>query len=408
MRASITTELLRKLPLQNVDIRDTKLTGFILRCRASGHHSFRVEVGRGRRVTIGTIDKFTVDEARKEARNIIGQVWHGRDPIAEKRAAKTGLTLEQFVEQHYEPWALQHQKRGTETVRRIKTGFAAFLPMKLSEVTPWHVEKWRTGRLKQGAKPTTVNDYVTLLKSVLKKAVTWKALMLSPIADVRPVQSDKTGRIRYLSVEEEKSLRAALEARDAIRRDRRDQANIWRRDRGYAEYPADSSDHLTPIVLLALNTGMRRGEIFNLRWSDVDLMAVQVTIRGEDAKTGQTRYIPLNAEALKALQGWRGTADTHEGYVFPGRGDSDDGRLDNVKKAWLPVVREAKITGFRFHDLRHTFASKLVMKGVDLNTVRELLGHADIKMTLRYAHLAPEHKARIVPDFGAADHAACS
>jgi integrase len=70
--------------------------------------------------------------------------------------------------------------------------------------------------------------------------------------------------------------------------------------------------------------------------------------------------------------------------------------LDDVKKSWYPVVKAAKLTGFRFHDLRHTFASKLVMLGIDLNTVRELLGHSDIKMTLRYAHLAPEHKAAAV------------
>ena len=70
--------------------------------------------------------------------------------------------------------------------------------------------------------------------------------------------------------------------------------------------------------------------------------------------------------------------------------------LEDIKSAWLPLVGAAKVSAFRFHDLRHTFASKLVMAGVDLNTVRELLGHADLKMTLRYAHLAPEHKAAVV------------
>ena len=79
--------------------------------------------------------------------------------------------------------------------------------------------------------------------------------------------------------------------------------------------------------------------------------------------------------------------------MFPGE---DGAPLADVKSAWLPLVDAAKVRAFRFHDFRHTFASKLVMAGVDLNTVRELLGHADLKMTLRYAHLAPEHKAAAV------------
>jgi integrase len=153
------------------------------------------------------------------------------------------------------------------------------------------------------------------------------------------------------------------------------------------------TDHLAPIVLLALNTGLRRGELFNLRWADVDLTRAMVTVQGGGAKSGQTRHVPLNSEALAVIKAWRPTDADAATCVFP----SDEGApLEDVKTAWLPLVKAAKITAFRFHDLRHTFASKLVMAGVDLNTVRELLGHADLKMTLRYAHLAPEHKAAAV------------
>ena len=90
---------------------------------------------------------------------------------------------------------------------------------------------------------------------------------------------------------------------------------------------------------------------------------------------------------------WRATTGAKSGYVFPAE---DGGRLDNINKSWKSLVEDAGIDEFRFHDLRHTFASWLVMRGVDLNTVRDLLGHADLKMTLRYAHLAPEHKAAAV------------
>uniref|UniRef100_UPI004047C2DE tyrosine-type recombinase/integrase n=1 Tax=Pseudomonas sp. TMP25 TaxID=3136561 RepID=UPI004047C2DE len=152
------------------------------------------------------------------------------------------------------------------------------------------------------------------------------------------------------------------------------------------------ADHLKPLTLLSLNTGMRQGEVFNLNWRDVDLTNKVLTVEGDTSKSGQTRHIPLNKEALAVLTNWR-NAGERQGYVFPGQ---SGGRLDNVKKSWAGVLTMAKITAFRWHDLRHTFASKLVMAGVPLNTVRDLLGHSDIKMTLRYAHLAPDSKAAAV------------
>ena len=102
------------------------------------------------------------------------------------------------------------------------------------------------------------------------------------------------------------------------------------------------------------------------------------------AKSSKTRHIPLNAAALSALKGWHGQ-QTASPLVFPGRNGVP---FDNVRSSWEEVLKAAEITRFRWHDLRHTFASRLVLKGVDLNTVRELLGHSDYQMTLRYAHLA--------------------
>jgi integrase len=105
------------------------------------------------------------------------------------------------------------------------------------------------------------------------------------------------------------------------------------------------------------------------------------------------RHIPLNTEALSTLREWKAQSDESAELVFVGK---NGGSFDNIKKSWWAVLASAKINDFRWHDLRHHFASMLVMGGVDLNTVRELLGHADIKMTLRYAHLAPQVKADAV------------
>jgi site-specific recombinase XerD len=101
----------------------------------------------------------------------------------------------------------------------------------------------------------------------------------------------------------------------------------------------------------------------------------------------------LNGEALSVLNGWQKQTDGEAGLCFPGKKGKP---MHDVNTAWENLMEAAKIESFRWHDMRHHFASWLVMAGVDLNTVRELLGHADLKMTLRYAHLAPGHKAAAV------------
>ena len=155
------------------------------------------------------------------------------------------------------------------------------------------------------------------------------------------------------------------------------------------------SPHAAAHVLFArLNTGLRRGELLQLQWGDVDLHRRLLTVRGEGAKTGQTRHVPLNSEIVGVLKTWAPCSGEPSGFVLSGRDATVP--LTGARKAWRGVLREARISSFRFHDLRHTFASKLAMAGVDLNTVRELLGHRKISMTLRYAHLAPEHKADAV------------
>jgi integrase len=266
----------------------------------------------------------------------------------------------------------------------------------LDEITPWIIEKWRTTRLKDGIAHSSVNRDTAALKGVLSKAVEWGVIDVHPLSAIKPLKVDHSPNVRYLSESEEESLRRALIDRETQFRASRESANKWRRERGREELPDISDtpfvDHLRPIVLLAINTGMRRGEIFNLGWGDVDLVSNMVTIKGKKSKSGHTRYVPLNDEVRETLLLWKGMSGG-SGLVFPSK---DGNPLDNVRRAWGTALEMAEITDFRFHDLRHHFASRLVMEGTDLNTVRELLGHSDIKMTLRYAHLSPEHKAEAV------------
>lgn len=130
-------------------------------------------------------------------------------------------------------------------------------------------------------------------------------------------------------------------------------------------------------------------------WGNVDANHRTITIEGAGAKSGCTRHIPLNDQALTALKDWAAHNNPQSAeLVFPSPITGE--RMDNIIGAWRNLIKAANLKDFRFHDLRHTFASKLVMRGADLYTVKELLGHSSIEMTQRYAHLSPDHKAAAV------------
>jgi len=177
----------------------------------------------------------------------------------------------------------------------------------------------------------------------------------------------------------------------------RKSANQWRNNRNYSLLPEfaeeECCNYLMPMILLSINTGLRQGELFNLKWSMVDLSEGSIILSGNITKNNTSRYIPLNNEAMGLMQNLYKNSALKEGLVFPSKNNQP---FNNIKRSWSSVLNKAQIKDFRWHDLRHHFASKLVMAGVDLNTARELLGHSDIKMTLRYAHLAPEYKINAV------------
>ena len=411
MQAVITEKLVKSLePKANpYEVRDPRLKGFLLRVQPTGSMTYYAEYGRGKRHRIGRAAGGTgalaPSSAFERARIVLAEVALGSDPQAAAREAKAH-TLRSFLDEVYEPWAKANIRTPGNTLLRLRSNFREFQSKKLNDINAWVTEKWRTSRLKAGKKATTVNRDLDDLRAALGKAVDWKLLDAHPLAGVKRSKADDNAIVRYLDDEEEKRLRAALDAREERIRAERDRANAWRAERGYRTMPdlrrVAYADHLKPMVLVSLNTGIRRGELFNLEWRDVKfqgervggrVVPPQLTVRSESAKSRKVRHIPLNAEALAVLQGWREQRPEAEGLVFPGRNGD---RLDNVRKAWLGVLKEAGIKAFRWHDQRHHFASRLVMAGVDLNTVRELLGHADYKMVLRYAHLSPEHTAAAV------------
>ena len=233
----------------------------------------------------------------------------------------------------------------------LKHLLAAF-PDYLSVITPKAIEEYKSQRL-QKVKPATVNRELALLKHMFTKAIEWAYVKENPAKGVKLLR-EPPGRVRYLTPEE---LSRLLDA---------------------------CAPHLQPIVLMGVHTGMRVQEILTLTWPQVDARKRLITLA--KTKNHERRIIPLNDQALEVLR----TLPRHVEslYVFC---DQQGRPYQRIVKGFRQACKRADISDFRFHDLRHTFASHLVMRGVPLRTVQELLGHKTGQMTLRYTHLSTPH-----------------
>ena len=396
---------IKSFPTESLRYRvwDTLKPNLLIDVLPSGKKVFRLYFrhnGKPRFNTIGAWGAITLEQARALSTTQLGEAAKGIDLVDQKREVareethKRLLVLETFLDEKYTPWATSNLKSGTESIKTIRRNFSWLLATPMNKITVSALSKWQHTELKRELKPATINRTLATLRGVLTKAVEHGLLPSNPIAKVKDINHPEETRIRYLSKTEEKRLRLVLQERNDQKVEARLSGNQFRAQRGYSQMKEISgySDHLEPLTLLAMNTGMRRGELFQLTWNKVDLINKILTVAATTAKSRKVRHIPLNNEAMQVLTTLN--IDHSRGLVFP---NPETGKpLTTIKTAWWKIVETADITDFRFHDLRHHFASKLVMAGIDLNTVRELLGHANLEMTLRYAHLAPEHKAQAV------------
>lgn len=396
MQAKINNTLIKTLKPSDkqYDVRDLTLKGFMIRVNPTGKMNFVCQFKRGRRINIGQVGVITAAQAREKAIEILNQVNQGIDPQKEKVNDKQ--TLEDFLNDHYISWVKSNHKSATKTLATIVRCFKPYYRYKLMEITPALIERWRTKRLNSGISNATVNRDTVTIRSIITKATEWGYLETNLLSKLKALKVDQAPKVRYLSKEEEQQLRTSLKARETELKQERLKGNQWRDERGYENLPEFSkgefADHLMPMILISINTGLRQGELFNLQWDMIDLDNRSIMISGAITKNSSSRYIPLNDEAFDAFNSIY-KKNNGVGLVFPSKNNKP---FNTVKGSWGTLLKKANINQFRWHDLRHHFASKLVMAGVDLNTVRELLGHSDIKTTLRYAHLAPEHKINAV------------
>jgi integrase len=393
MQATIGTTLLSNKVAQPgekpFEIYDTRLSGFTLRVQPSGIRSYYARFGRNRRVALGLAGMIEPDEARDRCQKVLGNVAHGRHPL-HGLGGTDGITLGEFIANTYTTWIKASRPRtANDTLEKLYRHFRTWYAEPLTAITVERVEFWKARRLNEGRSGATVLRDLFTLSGVLRRAVREGELTENPVRRVDKPRIDRRGKVRFLDHAEEARLRRALSERDLEMQDQRIRSNHRRQTRHERVLPPliHFGDHLTPAVLLSMNTGLRRGEILKLRWRSVDFDCRLLTAEGRNAKNRQTRHVPLNEEAVGVLRRWREQSSTGA-RVF----DVTTG----FRTTWEKILQRARITHFRWHDLRHHFASRLVQQGVPLNTVRDLLGHSSLGMSLRYAHLAPDQRREAV------------
>ena len=290
------------------------------------------------------------------------QAWEGKKLPASVRMQRT-VRFSELVDDVLEYSKANKKSHADDRYRTAKL-MEQFKDHVAETITPQQFEKYLDAR---EVSPATRNRYRALLKLMYRLAEENRKITTNPARLLR-MKKENNGRVRFLRTDEEKALRAV------IRRD---------------------CPERMPDLDVALNTGMRLSEQYNLEWDHIDFENGILTVA--TSKTGEGRHIPLNDAALAALRMLERKRVGN--YVFlraSGHGAERGERIVSPRE-WFPdAVTEAGLEGFHYHDLRHSFASRLVMQGVDIRTVAELMGHKTIQMTMRYAHLAPEHKLQAV------------
>jgi integrase len=347
---------------------DDELRGFGLKVTPAGRKVYLIQYriggrkGRTRRVTIGVHGVFTPDQARTEARRLLGEVAFGRDPAERRRseatAATLGQVLDQFLVEHVDAKLKASSARECRRLERLCIP-EALKRRPLAAVTREEVAKMH---LSMKAKPYQGNRALALLS----KFFNW--------CERHGYRSDGTNPCRHIEKYRERRRERFLNAEELARL-------------GAALSEAESADTASPFVVAAIRllalTGARLSEILTLQWQHVDLE--RSCLRLPDSKTGQ-KVIYLNPPALQVLT----DLPRLEGNPYVIGGGKPGRHLVNLQKAWRRIRKAAGLDDVRIHDLRHSFASVAVAGGASLPIIGALLGHTQPQTTARYAHLSAD------------------
>jgi integrase len=258
---------------------------------------YRDSSGKKQSRKIGPASSLTVTEARNAAKKITGRALNGENLKKESPTPK--ISYGDFLINHYEPWVLAQRRTGKETLQIIRSSFDFLMQQQLENISILEIEQWRTKCVNKGLKAASINRMVCALKASINWAVQHGIIKKNPIAHLTPLKEhDSDKKIRYLSPDERKRLFEALDAREKRVKTGRENHNKWLDIRERPAMPdlKDKTfvDHLKPAVIVSLNTGIRQGSLFQLKWNDIDFRESVLTIRPDAEKTGKIVHIPPN------------------------------------------------------------------------------------------------------------------
>ena len=262
--------------------------------------------------------------------------------------------MDKFVKEHAPKVSAKTQISYLASLKHLSNFFG---DSKLSEITPKKINEYKLLRYSKGVKPATINRELAMLSKAFNLSIKqWEWVKENPVSRV-PKEKENNERDRWLTGDEEKRL---LE---------------------------NTPQWLGEIIVFDLHTGLRIGELLSLQWSRVNLFRKTIII--QESKNGKPRTIPLNQIATDILMEKSKIRNIKNDLVFTNSvGKKIDN--DNLRRVFEKALEKADIRNFHFHDLRHTFATRLAQRGIDIYKISKLLGHKDIRMTQRYAHHCPE------------------